>query len=184
MNSFDGETMDDDETTSPERSSDGALPAALAAAIATTAYVVPFALSRSTTPSPDHPRVFFWYRLLRKPAIKPPDLAIPIAWVAIETGLAFAGYRLMRAPSSPPRNRALALLAGNIVGIGGWSRLFFGNRSLPVATVAAAGLGVTAAIYVNEARKVDKPAAAASVPLVAWVCFATVLTAALWRKNR
>ena len=173
-----------DETTKPRQAGDGAVPAALAAAIATTAYVVPYALSRSTTPSPDHPRVFFWYRWLRKPAIKPPDIAIPIAWIAIETGLAFAGYRLMRAASSASRNRALALLAGNVVGIGGWSRLFFGNRNLPVATVAAAGLGVASAIYVNEARKVDRPAAAASVPLVAWVCFATVLTAALWRKNR
>ncbi len=160
------------------------LPPLLAGTIATAAYVVPYVLSRSTTPSPDHPRVFLWYRFLRKPDIKPPDVAIPLTWLGIETGLAYAGYRLLRKPPGPIRTRALALLAGNILGIGGWSRLFFGGRNLPVSTAAAAALGVAAAVYVNEARKVDKPAAAAGVPLVAWVCFATVLTAALWRRNR
>lgn len=163
---------------------DAGLSPAVAATIASAAYVVPYVLSRSTTPSPDHPRVFFWYRWLRQPAIKPPDIAIPLAWVAIESGLAFAGYRLLRAPSSSARNRALALLGGNLLGIGSWSRLFFGGRNLPVSTVAAAGLLVSGAVYVDAARKVDRPAAAASVPLVAWVCFATVLTAAIWRKNR
>lgn len=163
---------------------DEGLPRPIAASLATAAYVVPYLLSRSTTPSPDHPRVFFWYRWLKKPAIKPPDIAIPLTWVAIETGLAFAGYRLLRASPSPARSRALALLAGNVLGIGGWSRLFFGGRNLPVSTVAAAALGIGAAAYVHEARKVDEPAAAAGVPLVAWVCFATVLTAALWRRNR
>lgn len=160
------------------------LPPAVAAALATVAYAAPYVLSRDTTPSPDHPRVFFWYRWLRKPAIQPPDVAIPLAWVAIESGLAYAGYRLLRKPSSPLRNRALALLAGNVVGIGGWSRLFFGGRNLPVSTAAAGGLLATSAIYLNEVRKVDRPAARASVPLVAWVAFATVLTAAIWRRNR
>ncbi len=160
------------------------LPRVIAASLATAAYVVPYVLSRSTTPTPDHPRVFFWYRFLKKPAIKPPDVAIPLTWVAIDTGLAVAGYRLLRARPGPARSRALALLAGNVLGIGAWSRLFFGGRNLPASTVAAAALGIGAAAYVHEARKVDGPAAASGVPLVAWVCFATVLTAALWRRNR
>ena len=116
--------------------------------------------------------------------IQPPDIAIPIAWVAIESGLAYAGYRLLRRPSSPARARALALLVGNILGIGGWSRIFFGGRNLPVSTVAAGCLLATSTLYLNEVRKVDRPAARASVPLLAWVGFATVLTAALWRRNR
>ena len=156
----------------------------IAAAIATTAYLVPYALSRSTSPSPDHPRVFLWYRTLRKPAFEPPDVAIPLTWLAIETGLAAAGYRVLRRPSSPARTRALAWLGGNVVGIGAWSRLFFGGRSLPASTVAAAALVVTAGGCVDAVRKVDRPAAAATVPFVAWVAFATVLTAALWRRNR
>ncbi len=156
----------------------------VSAAIAATAYLVPYAISRSTTPSPDHPKVFAWYRLLRQPAIKPPDIAFPLAWLGIETGLAYAAYRLLRRPASALRTRALGLLAGNVIGIGGWSRLFFGGRNLPVSTVAAGALALAGTTYVHEARKIDKPAAAASAPLVVWVCFATVLTAAIWNKNR
>ena len=155
-----------------------------AATVAAAAYVVPYLLSRSTTPSPDHPRVFLWYRLLKQPAFKPPDVAIPIAWFAIESGLAFAAYRLLRKASTSARNRALALLTGNVIGIGAWSRLFFGGRNLPASTAASAALLATSAAYVKEVSKVDKPATVASVPLVAWVCFATVLTAAIWRRNR
>ena len=169
---------------SSDAHADGACSPPVAAAIASAAYLVPYALSRSTSPSPDHPRVLIWYRLLRQPWFKPPDVAIPIAWIAIESALSVAGYRLLRKPSSPLRNRALALLAGNVIGIGGWSRLFFGHRSLPVATVAASVLAVGAVAYVNEARRVDASAAKAGVPMVLWVSFATLLTAAIWRRNR
>ncbi|MBC7436123.1 MAG: tryptophan-rich sensory protein, partial [Bdellovibrionales bacterium] len=102
------------------------------------AYVLPFVLSRSTSPTPDHPRIFVWYRALRQPAFKPPDIVIPLAWTAIETGLAVAAYRLLQKPSSPERTRSLAWLAGNVAAIGGWSRLFFGSRNLPASTFAAA----------------------------------------------
>ncbi|MDO9356796.1 MAG: TspO/MBR family protein [Solirubrobacteraceae bacterium] len=160
------------------------LGAGLAAAISASALVVPMLLSLSTTPTPNHPRVFLWYRTLRQPAFKPPDVAIPVAWTVIESFLAAGAYRLLRKPSSPARNRSLALLAGNVVAIGAWSRLFFGRRNLPASTVAAAALIGTGAAYVAQAKKVDTPAAAAGLPLTAWVAFATVLTAAIWRLNR
>lgn len=163
-------------------SSQSAVP--LAALSALGAYVVPYLISRSTSPTPDHPRVFFWYRRLSKPAFQPPDIAIPLAWTAIETGLAIAAYRLLRRPKSAQRNVALYWLAGNVAAIGAWSRLFFGSRNLPASTLAAAAMVGTGAAYVAEARKVDGAAAAAGVPLTVWVALATVLTAALWRRNR
>ena len=167
------------------RTDTGAAPSrALSLGLSSAAFAVPLLLSRSTTPSPGHPRIFLWYRALRKPGFKPPDIAIPLAWMAIETSLATAAYRLLRRPSAPARNRALAWLGGNVVAIGAWSRLFFGTRNLPASTVGAAALLATGAAYVAEARKADRGAAAAGIPFVAWVAFATVLTAAIWRKNR
>ena len=156
----------------------------LSLVLSSAAFVLPLLLSRSTSPSPDHPRVFLWYRLLRQPKFKPPDIAIPLAWMAIESALAVASYRLLRRPASPARNRSLAWLAGNVVGIGAWSRLFFGSRNLPASTLGAAALVATGTAYVVEAKKADRTAAVAGVPFVAWVAFATVLTAAIWRKNR
>jgi translocator protein len=155
-----------------------------AAAFAALAFLIPFALSRSTTPTPDHPRVLLWYRALRQPSFKPPDVVIPLAWTGIETGLAVSAYRLLREPRSTHRDRALLWWATNVVGIGAWSRLFFGARNLPASTAASAALGVAAACYLNEVRKVDVPSTTASAPLLLWVGFATVLTAAIWRKNR
>ena len=157
---------------------------ALSAVFALGAYALPYALSRSTSPTPDHPRVFLWYRTLRQPSFQPPDIVIPLAWTAIETGLAVAAYRLLRKPAAPARTRSLAWLAGNVAAIGAWSRLFFGSRNLPASTVAAAAMVATGAAYTVEAGRTDEVAAAAGIPLTAWVAFATVLTAALWRRNR
>lgn len=155
-----------------------------AAALSSAVYLLPLALSWSTSPGPQHPRVLLWYTLLRKPGYKPPDWVIPVAWGLIETAMATATYRLLRHPASGPRNRALGLLAVNTVSIGAWSRLFFGGRDLATSTVAAAAMVGTGAAYAAQARQVDKPAALAGVPFVAWVAFATLLTAALWRRNR
>lgn len=152
--------------------------------LSSAALIVPTLLSRSTSPSPDHPRILLWYRTLRKPSWKPADAVIPLAWLGIESTLAAASYRLLRTPSSPARNVSLALLAGNILGIGVWSRLFFGRRNLPVSTAASAALLGGGIAYVVTARKVDSVAAVEGLPLVAWVGFATVLTAAIWRRNR
>jgi tryptophan-rich sensory protein len=154
-----------------------------AAAIASGAFIVPLALSASSSPSPNHPDTLAWYKTLRVPSFKPPDWAVPVAWAAIESALAAAAYRLLRAPSSAARSRALALLGWNVTMIGAWSRLFFGRRDLGASTAAAVTMVATGVAYVNEAKQVDGPAARAGVPFVAWVAFATLLTASIWRLN-
>ena len=109
---------------------------------------------------------------------------MPLVWTAIDAALAVAAYRLLRRPPSPARNRAVGWLALNVGLIGGWSAVFFGRRNLPVSTAVAAAMVGTGAAYVASARQVDPPAAGAGLPFVAWVAFATVLTAGIWRRNR
>lgn len=161
-----------------------ALRPAPAALIASTAFWLPLALSVGANPAPSNPRTLAWYANLKKPGFKPPDAAIPMAWFALETGLAWGAYRLLRQPASPPRTRALLAWAVNAAMIGGWSRLFFRRKNLPASTVAAAAMVATGATYVAQARKVDPPAARAGVPYVGWVAFATVLTATIWAMNQ
>jgi len=158
--------------------------APLAAAVASSAFFVPLLMSVGANPAPTNPRALVWYASLRKPWFKPPDIAIPLAWTAIESLLAFGAYRLLRSPAAPGRNRSLGLWAVNIFAIGGWNRLFFRHRDLPMATLAAVGLAGTATAYMVESKRVDKPAAVAAVPFVAWVGFASLLTASLWALNR
>lgn len=154
-----------------------------AAAIASAAFVVPLALSLSSSPSPNHPGTLIWYKTLREPRFKPPDWIFPVAWTGIEASLALAAYRLLRSRPSAARARAMRLWGWNVFMIGGWSRLFFKRRKLGLSTVAAAGLVATSAAFVNEAKHVDKTASRAGLPLVGWVAFATVLTATLWHLN-
>jgi translocator protein len=162
----------------------GITPAPLAAVIASGALVLPTLMSASSSPSPNHPRIMLWYQTLRQPWFKPPDIAIPIAWTGIEAALAFSTFRLLRAPASAAKNKALGLMALNVAMIGGWSRFFFKQRNLPVSTVAASAMIVSGAALAVQSNKVDKPAAAATLPFVAWVAFATVLTASIWHLNR
>lgn len=155
----------------------------VAAGLASLAYIVPLVMSLSTSPTPNHPRILIWYKTLRQPKFKPPDIVIPLGWTVIETGLAVAAYRLLKKKNDANRNLSLALLAGNVVAIGGWSRLFFGRRNLPASTIAAAAMIGTGAAFVSTARSTDKVAAAVGVPFAVWVGCATVLTAAIWRRN-
>jgi benzodiazapine receptor len=80
---------------------------AIAALISSASVFVPLAMSVSTTPSPNHPRIFVWYRLLRQPSFKPPDWLFPAAWTGIEVSLAVSAYRLLRSRSTVERARAL-----------------------------------------------------------------------------
>jgi tryptophan-rich sensory protein len=118
------------------------------------------------------------------PAFKPPDWIIPVAWAGIEVGLADSAYRLLRTAPSAGRSRALGWLAWNIMMIGGWSRLFFKRRRLGASTLAAASMVASGAALIRESRQVDPIASRAAIPFVAWVSFATVLTATIWGLNR
>ncbi|MDP9090740.1 MAG: tryptophan-rich sensory protein [Pseudomonadota bacterium] len=154
------------------------------AAIASAAFIVPLAVSASSSPSPNHPRILFWYWSLRKPFFKPKDWVIPVTWFGIEGALATAAYRLLRSAPSASRTRALLWLGWNVTLIGGWSRLFFKRRELGISTVAAASMVASGAEYIRQAKRVDPGAASAGIPFLAWVSFATILTGTIWAMNR
>jgi len=89
---------------------------------------------------------------------------------------------LFHAPRHAELNNLLA--AGPYVAmIGGWTKVFFGERSLTGGAVGAAAMIGTGAAYVERASRVDGLAAAAGVPFTAWVAFATVLGEEIRRRN-
>lgn len=177
--------MDQDETTisaAAAAQGDGKASRFVAGLLASAALVWPVVAGSRWGP---HRLVAgLWYAMLRKPPFQPPNIAIPVGWTVIDSALAVGAYRLLREPASPPRNRALGWWGVNVALIGGWSAVFFGRRNLPASTALAAGMVTSGAAYVAQAKRVDGLAAGAGVPFVAWVAFATLLTAALWRRNR
>ena len=136
-----------------------------------------------SSPTPDHPGTQRWYRRLEKPGFTPPPPVYAVAWTGIQAGLAFGGYRLLRRAPSTQRTLALALWGVNQAAIAGWSEVFFGHRAPGAGTLAAGAMIGTSAGYVAAAAREDDVAAAAGVPLVAWVSFATLLAEEIWRHN-
>lgn len=134
-------------------------------------------------PAPTHPRTRRWYKLLAKPRFTPPDPVFGMVWPAIETGLTYGGYRLLRQDRSAARDTSAVLLLTSLGMIGGWSELFFGRKRLGASTVAAATMLAGGVAYVASARKVDRVAASMGVPYVLWLGFATALSEEIWRLN-
>jgi benzodiazapine receptor len=132
---------------------------------------------------PQQPRTALWYARLRKPDYTPPGPVIGATWGVLETLLAATGYRLLRQPESPPRAKALAAWACSLIGLAAFPFLFFGQKRLGQSTVASAAMLAAATGTALNARHVDKTAAAMTVPLLAWVAFATILSGDLYRRN-
>ena len=140
-------------------------------------------VGRRNAPDPSHPGIRRWYRQLDKPGFTPPDAAFGAVWPVLETGLAIGGYRLLRRPSGTARNAAVGLWLLNTAMVGGWTQLFFRQKRLGASAAASGAMVGTGAAYVVVAAKVDRPAAVAAIPFVAWLGFATLLAERIWRNN-
>ncbi len=161
----------------------GGLSTALASGVVAATLVANSLSGQLFSPSPDHLKTRRWYRRLDKPGFTPPGPVFAICWTAIELGLSYGGYRLLRRKASPPRNGAVALWALNTAMIGGWSALFFGRKALGPSAIAAGAMMATGTAYAAVAAKVDRKAAATALPFIAWVGFATMLAEEVWRRN-
>jgi len=162
---------------------DGSLSRPAAMALGAGAVVVPVLAARGRRSS-NVLSTRIWYALLRKPGFSPPRAVSRAVWAALDAALAVGAYRIARRPATPERNRALGLLAANVALISGRYRLTSGRHDPAAAAVGSAAITATAAAYVAAARPIDRPAAAAALPLVAWAGFATLLGAAVWKMNR
>ncbi|WP_271298976.1 TspO/MBR family protein [Sphingomonas sp. CV7422] len=140
-------------------------------------------LGRRNAPAGDHPAIRRWYRRLDKPGFTPPDAVFGAVWPVLETGMAIGGYRVLRQPAGPTRTGAVALWLGTSAMIGGWTEIFFRRHALAGSTAAAGAMLVTSAGFAATAAKIDRPAAATAVPLVAWLGFATVLSERIREAN-
>jgi translocator protein len=132
---------------------------------------------------PQHPRTALWYASLRKPSYTPPGPVIGVAWTVLDALLCVAGYRLLTARPGPMRTAAVAAWGLDVLGLAGFPWVFFGRKKLGASTAVSGGMLASAAAAVSTAACVDPIAAAAEVPLVAWLGFATLLSEEIWRRN-
>ena len=133
---------------------------------------------------PQTPGRAVWYGRLRKPSYTPPGVAICVAWTLLDLLLCVSGYRLLVQRPSLARDGAICCWAMTLAGLAGFPAVFFARKRLDEGTAVAAGMLAAAVCGTLAASRVDRPAAAANVPLVLWTAFATLLSEELWRRNR
>ncbi len=124
-----------------------------------------------------------WYRLLRKPKQTPPDWVFGVVWPALYALTAYSGYRVFKHRSEPAAKTALALWGAQLLFNASWTPLFFGKKRARAALGVLALNFVSLAAYALRARKVDRPAAAAVVPHLGWLAFASTINAGVIRRN-
>lgn len=125
-----------------------------------------------------------WYRGLDKSPLTPPDAVFGPVWTTLYAAIAYAGWRIWRAPRSGDRQGALRLWALQLGLNSLWSPLFFGAKKPSVAMGDLAALLVAQGAFLKKARRVDRGAAWLFVPYVAWCLFAAFLNAEIVRRNR
>lgn len=121
-----------------------------------------------------------WYAGLAKPGFVPPNWAFPLAWTILYTLIAVAGWRTFRRET---RGKAMLAWAAQMVLNFAWSPVMFTMHQIGAALVILIALLVAIVTYIGLELSRDRLAAALFVPYAAWVAFAGVLNAAIWRLN-
>ncbi len=124
-----------------------------------------------------------WYRGLRKPAWQPPRAAFPLVWTPLYALIAVAGTRVSNRGDESQRGAFARAYGINLVLNAAWTVVFFRARRPRAALAEIAALNVSNLLLMRRAAKVDRLAAAALAPYVAWSLFAAALNAAIVDLN-
>jgi translocator protein len=125
-----------------------------------------------------------WYRRLDKPAWQPPGAAFGPAWTTLYGLIAVASARALDRMEEPVQRREFATaLAGNLVLNAGWNWLFFKARRPRWALAEIVLMEASTLDLTRRAARADPRAAKMLVPYAGWVAFATLLNAAIARRN-
>lgn len=129
------------------------------------------------------PNIPGWYAGLVKPPLNPPNWVFGPVWTALYLAIAYAFYKILSAPPSQRRRRAIFVFLLQLTLNAGWSFAFFGAHNpflgLLVVLALEALIGVTIMLF----RRINQTAAKLLWPYAVWVAFATYLNAGIWWLN-
>ena len=129
------------------------------------------------------PEIPGWYQTIAKPSFNPPGWIFGPVWTTLYILMAIAAWLVSQSPDSPSRTLGLALFVFQLALNLAWSWIFFhkhaiGSAALEVAVLWCA-IGVTTLVF----SRVSVSAAWLMAPYWAWVTFASILNATIWRLN-
>lgn len=127
--------------------------------------------------------VDLWYASIAKPSWNPPNWVFGPVWTTLYILIGVSAWRVWRVGGFARDRTALALFISQWLLNFGWSGCFFGLHAPGLALVEIACLWLLIVATIIRFCRHDRAAAIMLSPYLAWVSFACVLNAALWRLN-
>ena len=124
-----------------------------------------------------------FYGQLVQPSWAPPPEVFGPVWTVLYALMALAAWLVWRQGGFTYARGALTLYLVQLVLNALWSWLFFGWRQGGLALAEVLLLWLLIAATTVAFRRIRPLAAALLLPYLAWVTFASALTAVLWRAN-
>jgi benzodiazapine receptor len=129
------------------------------------------------------PEIGGWYATLKKPSFNPPNSIFAPVWSTLYGLMGISLFLVWKQPASVLRNTALWFFAWQFAFNFCWSIIFFRLHAIGWALVEIVLLWLLILATIVVFIKVSRVAAILLVPYLAWVSFAAVLTAFIWRLN-
>jgi benzodiazapine receptor len=127
-----------------------------------------------------------WYPTLVKPSFNPPNWIFAPVWTSLYVMMGVAAGLIWNQITTQKLavTKALQIFAIQLVLNALWSYLFFGLHNLMLATIEVVLLWLMIFETYSQFAKINKTASYLMLPYLAWVSFASVLTASIWWLNR
>ena len=129
------------------------------------------------------PEIRSWYRSLTKPSFNPPSWIFGPVWTTLYLLMAIAAWLVFNAAPSSARTLGLSLFIFQLALNLAWSWIFFRKHAIGAAAVEVATLWCSIGATTIAFSQVSAAAASLMVPYWAWVTFASILNATIWRMN-
>ena len=126
-----------------------------------------------------------WYPTLVKPSFNPPNWIFAPVWTSLYVMMGIAAGLVWNqiASNEVAVTKALQFFGIQLVLNVLWSYLFFGMHNLMLATIEVVLLWLLIFENYSQFAKINKTASYLLLPYLAWVSFASVLTASIWWLN-
>lgn len=126
-----------------------------------------------------------WYAGLNKPFFNPPNYLFGPVWTTLYALMGLSIFRILESKKSKKIIKEAATLFWIQLFLNGiWTPIFFGSKQLFVALIVIIAMWIYILKTIKAFLKIDKIAAYALYPYLAWVSFATLLNFSIWILNR
>jgi tryptophan-rich sensory protein len=125
-----------------------------------------------------------WYRGLQKPDWSPPGSVFGPVWTVLYSLMGVSAWLVATGGRDDGRRAALAAFGSQLALNAAWTPIFFGLRRPGLALIEIGAMWVAIAVTTVLFLRQRVLAGLLLLPYLAWVSFATLLNAAIWRRNR